>query len=245
MVRKNDLHIKKEESWKMFNSIASTYDILNSILSVGILKVWRNKLVSYLPKGNNLSILDCATGTGEVMFSIMKKRKPDVKTIIGIDLAQKMMDKGEVVKNKLSYTEKMKFQCADATKIPYEEGYFDCVTMAFGIRNVDNPQQCLDEIHRVLKPNGVALIMECSVPQNPIVKWLYLIYFRHVLPFIGGIVSGDSNAYRYLNKTVETFPAGQNFIKLMTTSHFDASFERLTLGITTLYIGRKKSNDTN
>ena len=103
MNNKNDLHIKKEESWKMFNSIAGTYDILNSILSAGILVKWRNKLANYVPTSDKLSILDCATGTGEVMFSIMKKRASDVNEIIGIDLAQKMMDKGEIIKQKFSF----------------------------------------------------------------------------------------------------------------------------------------------
>lgn len=240
MTDKNDLHIKKEESWKMFNSIAGTYDILNSILSAGILVKWRNKLASYVPRRDKLSILDCATGTGEVMFSIMKKRASDVNEIIGIDLAQKMMDKGEVIKQKYSFSKKIKFQYADATKIPYAKNYFDCITMAFGIRNVEDPQLCLNEIFRTLKKGGIALIMECSLPKNVVLKHLYLLYFRYVLPFIGGIVSGDSNAYKYLNKTVETFPSGKNFINLMKIAGFEANYETLTFGITTLYIGKKE-----
>ena len=137
MTEKNKLHIKKEESWKMFNSIASTYNSLNSVLSVGILRSWRSKLVKNVPQGSNLNILDCATGTGEVMFSIMRKRSLSIKKIIGIDLAQKMMDEGILLKKELSYADKIQFNCASATKIPYESECFDCVSMAFGIRNVE------------------------------------------------------------------------------------------------------------
>ena len=190
----------------------------------------------------NLSLLDCATGTGEVMFSIMKKRANDIKQIIGLDLAQEMMNKGSKVCEKLQYESQMSFVHASATNIPYEDNSFDCVSMAFGIRNVDDPQKCLHEIARVLKPNGITLIMECSLPPNRIIRWIYLIYFRHILPLIGGLISGDYKAYKYLNKTVETFPSGNNFIALMNNAGLESNFETLTFGITTLYIG-KKTND--
>lgn len=242
MTEKNKLHIKKEESWKMFNSIASTYNSLNSILSVGILRSWRSKLVKNVPHGTSLTILDCATGTGEVMFSIMKKRAACINKIIGIDLAQKMMDEGILRKKKMTYADKIQFNCASATKIPYESQTFDCVSMAFGIRNVDNHVDCLNEISRVLKPEGVALIMEFSLPENMLIKQLYLLYFRYVLPLIGGLVSGDYKAYKYLNKTVETFPYGTKFKQLMENVDLHTEFKTLTFGIATLYIGKKRSN---
>jgi demethylmenaquinone methyltransferase / 2-methoxy-6-polyprenyl-1,4-benzoquinol methylase len=244
MKEKNELHIKKEESWKMFNSIASTYNCLNSVLSVGILRSWRLKLVNSVPKGDNLNILDCATGTGEVMFSIMKKRSLDIQKITGIDLAQKMMDEGINLKKGFSYANKIHFRCESATEIPFDAHSFDCVSMAFGIRNVDNHVKCLEEISRVLKPGGVALIMEFSLPKNRVIKQLYLLYFRYILPFIGGLVSGDYNAYKYLNKTVETFPYGSQFKQLMETVELDTKFKTLTLGIATLYIGTKRAHVT-
>ena len=236
--------IEKQNSWKMFNRIASTYDTLNSILSLGILTFWRKSLVNEVPKRRNMKILDCATGTGEVMFSIMKLLHKQVAHIIGIDLANGMMDLGRDRSKGFDYKDKLEFKQMSATDIAYDNDSFDCVTMAFGIRNVDDPQKCLKEIYRVLKPEGRVLIMEFSLPKNICVKWGYLIYFRYILPFIGGLISGDFKAYKYLNKSVESFPYGDKFVYMMNRAGFTSSFSTLSLGIAMLYIGEKRNDDS-
>ena len=231
--------IKKSESWKMFDKIAPTYDLLNDILSCGILSYWRAKVVKAIPKKKDMTLLDCATGTGEMLFSIMKKRHFFIKKIIGMDLAQEMMNRGEVTKKKFPYHENISFVRASGTAIPAEDNTFDCVTISFGIRNVDDTEACLKELHRVTKVGGKTLILEFSLPTNKFIKELYLFYFRSILPRIGGLISGQKDAYVYLNQTVEDFPYGNDFKNLMTKAGFSVEFQVLTFGIATLYTGTK------
>ncbi len=233
------LKIDKSESWKLFDTIAERYDLLNYICSAGILSLWRQKLVDYFPKGSDLKVLDCATGTGEVMFSIMDDHHFDIQEIHGLDLSKNMMKKGLEASEDKSYAKKVCFHHASATQIPFNDNHFDCVSMAFGIRNVDDYQNCLKELYRVVKPQGRVLIMEFSLPKNNVIKSIYLFYFRHILPFIAGVLSKNKSAYRYLNKTVEAFPYGDAFVNHMKDAGFSTVWKSLTFGIASLYIGTK------
>lgn len=245
MTKQNSDQFNKGQSWQMFDTIASSYDRLNYILSAGMLTFWRKTLVSEVPKHTHLNCLDCATGTGEVMFSIMDQRHFDIHSMKGLDLSKNMMAVGQDLVKKKSYAKNVSFHYASATKIPFEDNSFDCVSMVFGIRNVDDYKQCLSELYRVVKPNGKVLIMEFSLPNNMFLKTLYLFYFRHILPFIAGFFSGNFKAYKYLNQTVEDFPYGQDFINEMNKAGFSSSFSTLTFGIASLYTGLKNAGLKN
>tara|TARA_Y100001970_G_C14198205_1_gene839432 strand:- start:61 stop:786 length:726 start_codon:yes stop_codon:yes gene_type:complete len=229
----------KALSWEIFDKIYHRYDIINTILSAGILKSWRKKLVKSVPVTKNMRALDCATGTGEVMVSIMNTHHKSIESYTGIDLSKNMMAIGKKRLKTYSYSNKVTFLHASATEIPFQDNYFHCVSMAFGIRNIVEYQACLRDIYRVLDDNGTVMIMEFSLPSIPLIRWLYLGYFRCILPIIGGVLSGDKKAYSYLNKTVESFPYGEAFKKELEAVGFKVSMKSLTFGIATLYIGKK------
>ena len=230
--------LKKEDIYQTFNSIASTYSKINGILSCGIDRYWRNVLCSQVPKNKKLKILDLATGTGDQSFTILAKR-PKVK-IIGVDLAEKMLEIAKKRAQETLYLDRFKLSRASATQIPFKERSFDLVTMSFGIRNVGDPQKCFDEIFRVLKPSGKLLILEFSLPKNRVIKSLYLLYLRYILPHIGGLLSGNKEAYTYLNQTIEEFPSREGFCSLLKKKGFKSvKFKSLSLGIVNLYIGKK------
>ncbi len=227
-----------QDSWKMFNQIASTYDRINRVLSFGMDQGWRRKVAQNLPAKKNLRLLDLATGTGDQLISLFEHGASIYKAS-GIDLAKEML---LIAKDKVSlklYKDKIDLICADAQKLPFPENTFDAATFSFGIRNVPNPLLALQEIYRTLKPQGKCLILEFSLPPQPI-RGMYLLYLRHLLPRIGNFMSKQSKAYTYLNRTIETFPSGDNFISLMK----EASFRKLVqypmaLGAVTLYSGTK------
>jgi len=230
---------EKASSWEIFDKIYQRYDKINTILSAGILRFWRKKLVSLFPVSQDMKALDCATGTGEVMFSVMNRYHQSIVRYIGLDLSKNMMAIGDKRREDYEYSQKIEFVHGSGTQIPYEDQTFDCVTMAFGIRNIVNFQECLSELYRVLKSSGSVMIMEFSLPKNSIIKGVYLLYFRWILPFIGGLLSGDRDAYSYLNKTVESFPYGDAFKKELEHVGFSVSMTTLSFGIATLYIGKK------
>ncbi len=223
----------REHVWKMFDQISSTYDRTNRIISFGMDQRWRAKVASFLPPQKNLKILDLATGTGDQALAMIKSQA-SIHSITGIDLSEEML---EIAKKKIPA--KMQFLTADAEKLPFGAASFDAATFSFGIRNVLSPLGALKEIHRVLKPKGRSLILEFSLPPQPI-RMFFLFYLRHILPFIAGIISKNRNAYKYLNQTIEHFPSGKDFCLLMR----EAGFERIrevpmNLGSVTLYIGEK------
>ena len=224
----------------MFNQISSTYDLLNRILSLGIDRQWRKKAVSYLPPFKKITLLDMATGTGDFLISFAKD--PRVVSLVGADLSEKMLAKCDQKIKKVLFhkKKKVKLQIEDLEKLSFSAHSFEAVTIAFGIRNVDNPLKALKETYRVLKKKGRLIILELSIPKNFILKFLYLIYFRNIVPFIGGLVSGNFKAYRYLNQTTEEFPQRETFCLLLEKAGFSKSYYKsMTLGIVCLYIGEK------
>lgn len=229
---------RKKESYKIFDDIAKTYDFLNHFLSLGIDIYWRNKLLKQLPAKDSINALDLATGTGDVALTLVKDQR--VKKITGLDLSIGMIEVGieKVKKKKLDH--KINLMIGDGTNIEAADSTFDLTTISFGIRNFNDPQKSLHEIYRVLKPNGRVMIMEFSIPKNFLVRSVYFFYFRNLLPFIGNIVSKHNDAYTYLNQSVETFPYGEAFLKLMDNAKFkNLKSIPLTFGIATLYIGDK------
>lgn len=234
-----ELDARKKESYKIFDDIAGTYDLLNHSLSMGIDVYWRNKMLKHLPNKESINALDLATGTGDVALTLVKDQR--VKKITGLDLSKGMIDVGIKKVQKRGLEKKIFLMLGDGVNIPTGDAAFDLTTISFGIRNFSDPQKSLHDIHRVLKKDGRLMIMEFSIPTNFIIRNVYFFYFRHLLPFIGNIVSKHKDAYTYLNKSVEDFPYGEKFLGMMRTAGFqDLKMIPLTFGIATLYIGDKK-----
>jgi len=223
----------RQDVWKMFDIISPTYDRINRILSLGMDQRWRKKVTQFLPERKALKILDLATGTGDQVLALLNS-KVSIHSIKGIDLSTEML---ELAKKKVG--DKAQFIHADAEKLPFKDKSFDAATFSFGIRNVGAPLASLKEIHRVLNPKGRCLILEFSLPPKPI-RGFFLFYLRHILPRVGGLLSRETAAYRYLNQTIEHFPSGKDFCLIMK----EAGFIRLraipmALGGVTLYVGDK------
>lgn len=225
----------REKISEMFDTISPTYDKANRYMTFGFDQLWRKKLTHFLPSFPSLHILDCATGTGDQIVALLKGC-PNIVNIVGIDLAEEML---KIAKKKLeSYSEKVELLCADILSIPFPESHFDCVTISFGIRNVVNVMAALQEIRRVLKPGGRILILEGTVPSHPLIAKAHFFYLRHLIPRIGGMISKNPAAYRYLNQTIETFPQGEKFAGKMRAAGFvDVKVNPLWGGVVTVYQG--------
>lgn len=224
---------------EMFNAISPSYDKVNGILSFGLDKIWRNALIKWLPWKNNLQLLDLATGTCDQLLALLKKTK-NISYALGIDLAKEMLEIGQKKVDLSPFREIIELQIADAESIPVENECFDCVTIAFGIRNVQSKNKCLKEIFRVLSPGGRVLILEFSLPKNVLLRPFYLFYLRTLLPFVGGLFSKNKQAYRYLNQSIEQFPSTEDFCTIMRKNGFENIYAQpLTFGIVTLYVGDK------
>jgi demethylmenaquinone methyltransferase/2-methoxy-6-polyprenyl-1,4-benzoquinol methylase len=234
---KKDNASKKEQVAKMFNSISRRYDFLNHFLSLGIDKGWRKKAISMLRSSQPKTILDVATGTGDFALEALSLRP---QQIIGIDISEGMLDVGrkKIVERKLN--ELISLQSGDSENIPFEENKFDAVTVAFGVRNFENLEKGLKEIYRVLKPGGMLVVLEFSKPKMFPLKQLYNFYFKAILPKIGRVVSSDTSAYTYLPESVEVFPDGQDFIRILSGVGFKSTTcKSLTFGISSIYTGTK------
>lgn len=223
----------------MFDEISPTYDKANHAISLGLDRYWRNSVTKNLPNKNQIHLLDLATGTGDQLISIMESKESIIEAL-GIDLSKEMLAIARKKIEEKHYRYKVTLEIGDATSTSYENASYDCVTMSFGIRNVENVLSCLKEIFRLLKTGGRALILEASMPKNLFIKKFHLFYLRYLLPNIGAILSKNKKAYKYLNKTTETFPCGENFCSLLK----EAGFEKikmipLTFGAVTLYIADK------
>ncbi len=227
---------QKKESWKLFNQISPTYDRINRIISLNLDQSWRKKLSDHLPGHENIVLLDGATGTADQIILLMEESKR-IKRAVGIDLAENMIYIGKDKIKKKSYAKNIHLKVGDITAIAHEEASFDCVTLSFGIRNVDNIPKTLREIHRVLKKDGRALILEFSLPKDRLIRPFYLFYLRYILPLVGRLLSKDAKAYAYLNKTIETFPSPYSFSCLLAEAGFSSvKAYPMTFGIVTLYV---------
>lgn len=220
----------------MFDRIAPTYDLANRLISFGFDIRWRKKFSALIPPCSRL--LDVATGTGDLLINICQEH-PQISGV-GVDLAKNMLDFAQEKVKKSQLASRISLQQADASSLPFADESFDVVSIAFGIRNVKPMEVALKEFKRVLKPQGQAMILEFSLPQNFLVKWGYLQYFRHILPVIGGLISKDKEAYQYLNKTVEAFPTVDSFSNKLIESGFTEVVPiSLSLGVATIYCARK------
>lgn len=234
---KNSTDSKKNQVAEMFNNIANKYDFLNHFLSMGIDKLWRNKVISLLKKYQPKNILDIATGTGDLAITALKL-KPE--KITGIDISTGMLKIGNEKIKKKGLNNIIELLEGDSENIQFADQSFDAAIVAFGVRNFENLQKGLLEIHRVLIPGSAFIVLEFSKPGKFPVKQVYNIYFKNILPFIGKLFSKDNSAYTYLPQSVNAFPEGNAFLEELKKSGFKSAKEqRLSFGIASIYIAEK------
>jgi demethylmenaquinone methyltransferase/2-methoxy-6-polyprenyl-1,4-benzoquinol methylase len=227
----------KDVTRKMFDNIAKRYDLLNHTLSFGMDYYWRKKSIKYLTN-NPKTILDVATGTAD--FAICAAKLKNIK-VTGIDISKGMINVGKEKIKKKGLEGIIELQIADSENIPFTVNSFDAITAGFGVRNFENLDKGLSEMHRVLRKNGMIVILEPSQPKIFPLKQIYNIYFHHILPFLGKLVSKDNYAYTYLPNSVKSFPKGNDFIKHLEKAGFTSCQNiQLTLGIVDLYVAIKE-----
>ena len=230
---------KKEKVREMFDSIAPTYDSLNHVMSLGIDRLWRRAAVREIVDGRDQRILDIACGTGDSTIAIARKAS-DGSRVVGTDISDGMM---ALVRRKAidrGVDWKIELEQGDGEALRFKEASFDAVTCQFGIRNFEHKERGLSEMFRVLKPGGKAVILELSVPDNRRMRAVYDLYFLHVLPWIGGLISGDKAAYRYLPASVHNFPSPKDFCRMMEEAGFrDVRFRTFTFGLCRMYVGSR------
>ncbi|MCX8054153.1 MAG: bifunctional demethylmenaquinone methyltransferase/2-methoxy-6-polyprenyl-1,4-benzoquinol methylase UbiE [Ignavibacteria bacterium] len=219
----------------MFASISKKYDLLNDILSLGIHKKWRRKSVQLASPDNNSKVLDIACGTGDFAFEF----ESFSSNIIGIDFCEEMLEIARQKANKRNSA--VQFIQGDALNLPFEDASFDIVSIGFGIRNVDDVNKSIAEMFRILKPQGKAIILEFGQPENPFFRFIYNIYSKYFMPFIGKIIASSKEAYTYLPTTAGLFPCRNNFLDIARKSaNFKKmSYYSLTFGIAYIYLLEK------
>jgi demethylmenaquinone methyltransferase/2-methoxy-6-polyprenyl-1,4-benzoquinol methylase len=233
----DDAKSKKEEVAEMFDNISKRYDFLNHFLSLGIDKIWRKKAVNQLKSLKPQRILDLATGTGDFAVALLKL-KP--KEIIGMDISNGMLEVGREKMKRKKVDNIIEMKLGDSENMPFEDGYFDALTVGFGVRNYENLEKGLSEMLRVLRTDGKAIILEFSKPKKFPVKQYFKFHSKYVIPFFGKWISKDVKAYEYLPESVAAFPEGKDFENILVKLGYRNVSSRLVSGgIATIYSGTK------
>jgi len=227
-----------EKVRRMFADIAEDYDRINTILSFGVHHAWRTETVRLSGAGEGDKVLDCATGTGDLAIEF-KKRVGKSGYVVGTDFCKEMIE--HAPEKAASENLSVDFEVADAMDLPYENDRFDISSIAFGIRNVDEPVTALREMGRVVRPGGKVMVLEFGQPRG-FMKYPYELYSQYIMPAIGGWLSGNREAYTYLPKTSAEFPAGDRFLSLMDRAgcFAEREYKKLTGGIAYIYVGTVK-----
>ena len=229
---------KKEQVAQMFDTISGNYDGLNKIISLGTDATWKKKILQMVQLLNPTSILDIATGTGDLAILFGETTATE---IIGLDISQGMLDIGKKKISDKNLDSKIQMVLGDGEKIPYADNYFDVITVAYGVRNFENLEKGLSEILRVLKPNGTFIILETAVPIKFPFKQGYYVYTNFIMPTIGKLFSKDKSAYKYLSTSAQNFPFGEALNNILRKIGFiDVQDEPQTMGIASIYIASKK-----
>lgn len=229
---------KKEQVTQMFDNISGNYDELNRVISLGIDMKWRKKVVKLVSDTKPKTILDIATGTGDLVIMMANS---SAEKIIGLDLSAGMLEIGKQKIKQQNLSDKIEMIQADSENIPYEDNFFDAITVSFGIRNFENLEKGLAEIYRVLKPNGIFVILETSVPTKFPFKQGYFFYSKFILPIIGKIFSKDKSAYSYLSNSAANFPFGEELNNILRKVSFvNCKAMPQTFGAATIYTATKK-----
>lgn len=229
---------KKEQVTQMFDAISGTYDGLNRVISLGIDVKWRKKVVALIREKQPTTILDIATGTGDLALLMADT---SAEKIIGLDLSVGMLRVGEEKIKAKNLSAKIEMVVGDSENIPYADNYFDAITVSFGIRNFETLEKGLSEIYRVLKPGGLFVILETSVPTRFPYKQGYAFYTKFILPIIGKLFSKDQNAYGYLSESAANVPFGENLNNILRKISFiECKAMPQTFGVATIYTATKK-----
>jgi demethylmenaquinone methyltransferase / 2-methoxy-6-polyprenyl-1,4-benzoquinol methylase len=227
----------KVEIRRIFDSVAYRYDLLNHLLSGGIDFYWRRAAIESLASRKPKLILDVATGTGDFAIAALRLNPAEV---IGVDISIPMLECGRRKISVRNLDSKIRLETGEAEHLRFPDNRFDAAIVAFGARNFENLEGGLTEMWRVVKPGGSILVLEFSRPRGFLFKRLYFFYFRNILPLIGGIVSKEKDAYRYLPDTVMKFPDGDDFVTILRKVGFNSITQRLlTFGVATIYCGEK------
>lgn len=229
---------KKEQVAQMFDTISENYDGLNKIISLGTDATWKKKILQMVKLLQPTSILDIATGTGDLAILFAETTATE---IIGLDISQGMLDMGKKKISDKNLDSKIQMVLGDGEKIPYSDNYFDVITVAYGVRNFENLEKGLSEILRVLKPNGTFIILETAVPTKFPFKQGYYVYTNFIMPTIGKLFSKDKAAYKYLSTSAQNFPFGEALNNILRKIGFiDVQDEPQTMGVASIYIASKK-----
>lgn len=229
---------KKEQVAQMFDTISGNYDGLNRVISFGIDVKWRKNVLKMVSDKNPEMILDIATGTGDLAI-LMTETK--AKKIIGLDISAGMLEVGRKKIEQKNLSDRIEMVLGDSENIPYEDNTFDAITVAFGVRNFETLEKGLAEILRVLKPNGIFVILETSVPTKTPYKQGYKFYSKYILPLIGKLFSNDNSAYQYLSDSASVFPFGEALNNILRKIGFiEVKALPQTMGVATIYSASKK-----
>ena len=221
----------------MFNNISRRYDFLNHFLSLGIDKLWRKTAIRLLRPLKPDIILDVATGTGDFALQALALNP---KKVIGVDISEGMLEIGRKKVRKRNLSGKVELVTGDSEDLAFDDDTFDAVTVGFGVRNFENLEKGLAEIRRVLRPEGMLVVLEFSRPRQFPMRQLYNFYFRNILPGLGRLISKDKSAYTYLPESVEAFPDGTDFENILNSVGFkQTACKPLTFGISSIYTARK------
>lgn len=235
---KNSTLGKKEQVTQMFDTISENYDGLNRVISFGIDVKWRKKVLQLVAQKNPKTILDIATGTGDLAILLSKT---NAQKIIGLDLSAGMLEIGKKKVEEKNLQHKIEMVLGDSENIPFADNYFDAITVSFGIRNFETLEKGLSEILRVLKPNGIFIILETSVPTRFPYKQGYGFYTKYILPLIGKLFSKDNVAYGYLSESANNFPFGEKLNNILQKIGFiEVKHSPQTFGVATIYSASKK-----
>ena len=231
---------QKEKIQQMFDGIAPDYDRLNHLMSLGVDRSWRRRaLREIVTPERPQALLDIACGTGDFALAQARRMHADSR-ITGLDLSEGMLAVMREKVEKAGLAGRISCEQGDCEQMRFAEGSFDCATIAFGIRNFAHREAALVEILRVLKPGGRLVILELSVPENKLLRWAYNLYFMHFVPWIGGLVSGDKAAYKYLPASVQAFPGRREWTATMERCGYaNVRHRAFTFGLCRMYIGEK------
>lgn len=235
----DDSRCKTEQVQEMFDSIAPAYDFMNRAMTFGIDKLWRAKAVKMIGRQSPKTILDVATGTGDLAIKLAKTL--NIEKVTGIDLSEGMITVGRKKVNDADLSNKIELVQGDCLALPFADNTFDCITVAYGVRNFERLEAGYKEMQRVLKKGGMLCVIELSTPTSPIVRPLYKFYTRHIIPFVGRLVSKDVRAYSYLPESIAAVPQGDEMLALMQNAGFaDCNYRSLTFGTCTIYTAFKR-----
>ncbi|UTH48249.1 bifunctional demethylmenaquinone methyltransferase/2-methoxy-6-polyprenyl-1,4-benzoquinol methylase UbiE [Loktanella salsilacus] len=222
----------------VFSSVASKYDIMNDVMSVGVHRIWKDAMMDWLAPRPGQRLLDVAGGTGDISFRFLKRAGSGHSTVL--DITESMLVEGRKRAEAESMHDQLDWVVGDAMALPFPDNTFDVYTISFGIRNVTRPQEALNEAFRVLRPGGRLMVLEFSQLPNPMMQKAYDAYSFNVIPRMGQIIAGDRDSYQYLVESIRNFPDQETFLGMVRAAGFDnAKYRNLTLGVAALHSGWK------